>query len=223
MGMSCCTVGLSLIAVSPTVSRQALEQVFGSFSASSLSLTPVQPQRQTAALWGCSSHTWGRQEQMPGPSSSHVNALRPVCSCLSVLQLPLGGHQRCMVHHEEQPLMQPLQRPRSLSALGSDSCDPVHAGAGPTPAPGKNAVPPYGSALSSAAGSPVQPLSAESSAADAPGRSPGLSVTRQRRSLVDRNAAPPSQGLSKSSSRALRASTFTLPAGPLLGRKGANR
>ena len=100
-GRSCCTVGLSLTAVSPTVSRQALEQVFGSFSASSLSLTLVQPQRQTAALLGCSSHIWGRQEQMPGPSNSHVNALRPVCSCLSVLQLPLGGHQRCMVHREE--------------------------------------------------------------------------------------------------------------------------
>ena len=69
----------------------------------------------------------------------------------------------------------------------------------------------------------MQPLSAESSAADVPGRGRGLSVTRQRRSLVEGNAAPPGKGLSKSSSRALKASTFTLPAGPPLGRKGGHR
>ena len=91
------------------------------------------------------------------------------------------------------------------------------------PAPRKGAAPSYGSVLSSAAGSPVQPLSAESSAADVPGRGPGLSVSRQRKSLVERNAAHPGQGLSKSSSRALKASTFTLPAGPPLGRKGGHR
>ena len=120
-------------------------------------------------------------------------------------------------------MMQQLQRPHSPSALESDSCDAVHAGAGHMPAPRKGAAPSYGSALSSAAGSPVQALSPESSAADVPGRAPGLSVTRQRRSLVDRNAAPSGQGLSKSSSRALKASTFTLPAGPPLGRKGGRR
>ena len=40
---------------------------------------------------------------------------------------------------------------------------------------------------------------------------------------MERNAAPPGQGLSKSSNRALKASTFTLPAGPPLGRKGGHR
>eukprot|EP00891_Asterochloris_glomerata_P008637 jgi/Astpho2/8637/fgenesh1_pg.00126_%23_41_t len=96
-------------------------------------------------------------------------------------------------------------------------------GVGPLPAPRRGAAPSAGSALSSAAGSPMQPLSAESSAADVPGRGRGLSVTRQRRSLVEGNAAPPGKGLSKSSSRALKASTFTLPAGPPLGRKGGHR